>query len=1064
MMLRLNEFKSRALYVVMPVRKNQIPPAFKQYLKAQKTAEEKHGDKTIVMMQMGSFLEMFHIKFTDGTELGKADQLGDILNKMGEKNDQIGKDFGGKIIAGVSRYGFPYQAEAKARYVSIMNKRGYTVPVYYQRGNDKDPITKVVPRFLGDTWTPTIRPDANMTDSCTNEWFVGYTVKNAVADYINVSVCAINPYTCSFKTCEFLPVKKKSYGDCFIPESSDFLRINNPTEVIIWADDSTGTIPKLGISDDINTRVLKRVSSGESEGTRESVMNIIQGEYVLTSDIPDVVVRSFDFMMSTIPDVIRDTKYKLIHFDEKQTMILENHCLTQLNIIDTNVISNIKKRNRSVLGVINHTITPMGDRTLREWITHPSTIKSVIEYRTGLGKHLLDIETKTSDINTWENTLKNMTDLNRLFSAEVLGGLSYTLLMKCVDTVLRFIKKDEMTPLAYNGIRFPIPVSETREFLDEMSSSLLSPEDLPYSGSMVGGTSLNAYNDPCEIEFPFTSDMCEKDREREWDVLHSAHADYKNALMPLKRITDNVDFDLGYVNNTYVIWVNGGSKKRVSSTGEFWTNATKVDSRHKKSRYELSGETSVRVGEDYERLDRLIEIVNSKRNKIENLVCEIWISWSKRIRIKYEDLISRIAFLIGDVDASLSGVKCIRMYGYTYASVTDGESFYKVEGLRHPLIETIQQDTLYVPHTISLTPTKRGRLLYGVNSSGKSSLMKAIGISVILAQAGFPVPVVSLELGLYDSLFTRILGNDNLFRGMSTFAVESSELIRILKMGTDKSMVLGDELCSGTEQYGAEAIVAASILTLLKRNVSFVFATHWHRLRDLSQLASHPKLKWNHLRVDCDEMGSMIMHRTLEDGPGPMGYAIEYLNNMGADPEMIEQAGRIRDQITSEKFAIESARSWNGRDGTTQWNSRARTESICQICKKKSMSEIDHIYPRQNANADGGIAGIGSVHHGGNLVSLCKECHDKKTRGLIRYNGQTEIMGPNGIRSKVHEWEHVENTKITSDTKKDDDDIVKLIRRFSASGSSLKQIQNAMRRNGHKVSQSFIRDTLSGTE
>jgi hypothetical protein len=73
-------------------------------------------------------------------------------------------------------------------------------------------------------------------------------------------------------------------------------------------------------------------------------------------------------------------------------------------------------------------------------------------------------------------------------------------------------------------------------------------------------------------------------------------------------------------------------------------------------------------------------------------------------------------------------------------------------------------------------------------------------------------------------------------------------------------------------------------------------------------------------------------------------------------------------------------------------------------------------------------------------------------------------MGPNGIRSKVHEWEYVENTKITSDTKKDDDDIVKLIRRFSASGSSLKQIQNAMRRNGHKVSQSFIRDTLSGTE
>lgn len=1011
---------------------SKISPAFLGYLKAQEDAEQIHGDKTMVMMQMGSFLEMFHIHFEDGTELGKAEELSDVLNKMGEKKDQVGKQYNGKTISNVSRYGFPFLNESKERYVSIANKRGYTVPVYYQKGSEKDPITKIVPRFLGDTWTPTIRP--NSTTEGFNEWFVGYLVSSTI------SICAVNPHTRTFKTCEF-PNSKTH-----IPESCDFLRMNRPTEVVIWTTKSE--YPNLGIPDNVPVRVLEIGNARIDSQIRSSVMELVSKEYVIANDIPDITVRVFDFMMSTVPDVMKETSYHQICTDYTHTMTLENHCLSQLNIIDTRENPNVSKKDRSVIGVVNHTVTHMGERTLMNWITNPSIHKSTIDRRTGLGQFL---QTATH----WENGLKGMVDLDRLFSSEILGGLKYTLLTGCVSTIQRFIELDQLQPLLYNEHRFPVPVEESINFIQEIKNSLVPSESLPYNGRTVGGGDLSMYGEPCEIEFPFTRECVDKIGSGSGSDVWNLYQEYISYLNILKQMETDLDVELSYVNHTHVLWVKGGKKGVVRERGSYWENASKIESKHSKGRFEISPDTQIHT----ERLDAFITRMNQTREKLKEQTCELWFVWSRGIRKTYEHLVSQVSQLIGEVDVALSGVKCVRKYGYSYANVTESSSFYNVMGLRHPLIESIQQNVGYVPHTLTITETKRGRLLFGVNSSGKSSLMKAIGISIVLAQAGLPVPAQSLTLGIYHSLFTRIIGNDNLFQGMSTFAVEASELLRIMKTSNDRSMVLGDELCSGTEQYGAEAIVASSILTLLKRNVSCVFATHWHRLRDLPDLCSHPKLVWNHLRVDCDEHGRMIMYRTLEDGPGPRGYAIEYLKNMGADEEMIEEAIRIRSRITSEDFAIRSARSWNQGGETTSWNSKAKVDSKCQICNERNREETDHIIPRECANQSGGLDGKGSIHHGGNLVGLCKDCHNKKTRGLIHIYGFKEVLGKNGIQEKILEWEYTKNERISVDNPMCD-----LIRRFSASGSTIRQIQGTMKRNGYKVSQSFIRETLSDTK
>ena len=121
------------------------------------------------------------------------------------------------------------------------------------------------------------------------------------------------------------------------------------------------------------------------------------------------------------------------------------------------------------------------------------------------------------------------------------------------------------------------------------------------------------------------------------------------------------------------------------------------------------------------------------------------------------------------------------------------KSFCSFTGIRHPLIEHIQTNEIYVTNDLTLGKETDGLLLYGTNAVGKTSFIKSVGISVIMAQAGLFVPCQSFKYSPYTYIFTRILGNDNLFKGLSTFAVEMSELRTIITLANENSLILGDE-------------------------------------------------------------------------------------------------------------------------------------------------------------------------------------------------------------------------------------------------------------------------------
>jgi hypothetical protein len=165
---------------------------------------------------------------------------------------------------------------------------------------------------------------------------------------------------------------------------------------------------------------------------------------------------------------------------------------------------------------------------------------------------------------------------------------------------------------------------------------------------------------------------------------------------------------------------------------------------------------------------------------------------------------------------------CIDKYKYSIPVLQKSEnSWFKCEKIRHPIVERLSDN--YVPFDMELGLTEyTGITLFGLNSAGKSTLQKSVGLNIILAQMGYPVACVKLEYSPYHSLFTRISGNDNLFKGLSSFSVEMLEIRNILKRTNNRSLIIADEVCRGTEYESGLIIVLTMIKLLSEKKANFI--------------------------------------------------------------------------------------------------------------------------------------------------------------------------------------------------------------------------------------------------
>jgi DNA mismatch repair protein MutS len=364
---------------------------------------------------------------------------------------------------------------------------------------------------------------------------------------------------------------------------------------------------------------------------------------------------------------------------------------------------------------------------------------------------------------------------------------------------------------------------------------------------------------------------------------------------------------------------------------------------------------------------------------------------------RYSVLLESIISHIGSLDVAISSASVASKHNYTKPTLLEksDEPIFEAKDLRHPIIESREENGIYIPNDVEFDSKNRGILLYGINSSGKSSLMKSVGIAVVLAQAGFFVPAKSLKFTIFDKVFTRIVSSDNLYKGLSTFAVEMLELKNIFNRANKNSLVLGDEICHGTETGSALAIVASAVRKLIRLESFFIFATHLHHLTSLKEIESIKELRFLHLGVSYDEESdSLVYDRKLKEGSGSSLYGLEFAKSLHLDSEFLEEAYKIRKHLTNDFSKTETLK----RKKTSKYNKNLYVTK-CALCEKE-VDDVHHITPQSLFEYE-------EIHfqknHKYNLIPLCKEHHKKVHDGKIVISGF--IMTESGLKLHYEEKE-----------------------------------------------------------
>jgi len=398
-------------------------------------------------------------------------------------------------------------------------------------------------------------------------------------------------------------------------------------------------------------------------------------------------------------------------------------------------------------------------------------------------------------------------------------------------------------------------------------------------------------------------------------------------------------------------------------------------------------------------MKKMVTDLTKYYDTLRNLISMEFRNFTDEIQEQFGETVKNTIRTLESIDFHFACAKNSVLLGHnipTIVSIENDSNFIDVEDLRHPIIENVQMDIQYVPNSTCIGSKDKipnGMVLYGVNAAGKSSFMKSIGVAIIMAQAGMHVAAKSMHYKPYEYLFTRIQSRDDIYKGMSTFSVELSELRNILKRVNSKSLVIGDELCSGTETVSGVSIVCAGIKTLVDKNSTFVFATHLHQLTHLNivkELDNNGKICVNHLSVEYDESSdTLIYDRKLKKGPGKELYGLEVCKAMDLEPEFMHLAGTIRQELLHGTHIM-----------TTNNKSRYNNDVImdkCGVCGKSNVKlESHHIRYQMESDNNGMIDKHFHKNIKSNLVPLCERCHDEVHNNTLYIKGW--IQTTRGIR------------------------------------------------------------------
>ena len=941
-----------------------------EYIEYMRKYKDQYGDKCIVLLQVGSFYEMYTINENNNNE-NDIYKIADICGiQTTKKNKSIAEiSLNNPVMAG-----FPIHSVSK--FTQILLNNNYTIVIIQQEQEMGE--NKNRKRNVAEILSP--GSNINITDKRSNYMMV--IIYEIINNYIIAGISGIDLST--GKTFIYEVGSTKDDPELATDEVFRMISTYNPIELIILGNkieekDKRRILKNLNIN---NILVHYKWEDSKYIEFFKSIVNqtlILEKAFFMKKGLISII-ESLNMERLTISregfccllqfayehnaDIIKELQIPEI-LENNNRMTIEFNSAVQLNILG------LYQNDKPLIDVLNRCITAFGSRYFKEKLLAP----------------MINIK----------NINKSYDDIDKLLNNN--NYIRVRKILANIGDLERFKRKVLLNKVApQDWINF----NESMEACIEIYNIL---EDYDKDVCILSTVNriIDTYKDVLDMENASKYNLADKNnlgnifKEGIYEDIDNIVKTSKDAYRNIEGFCEEIN-KIG-INDSTLCKIDYNDKDR-----EYYINITKkryevalknnknVMSKFNKKPISASSSNYKITNKDTEKLSKNISAYN---DEISELVLKYYNEFVKMfIETNNDDIDILIKYLVR-TDIAANNAKNAFDYRYkrpiiSFKDSEDSEdsedsdreeresSFINMKNMRHPLIERIQDDLEYVGNDVKIN--KEGILLYGINASGKSSFMKAVGLNIIMAQSGMFVAAENMVYYPYKRIFTRISGMDNIYKGMSSFTVEMTELRNILQRCNKYSLVIGDEICCGTESISGIAIVSAGIDTLINKGTSFIFATHLHELTKMSCIKEHinnNNLFVKHIKIDIGKNNEIIYNRKIQDGQGSNMYGLEVCKSLDMPLDFLKKAEVFRKEFTNlDKDLIKTKKS--------HFNKKKSVDK-CEICDEVAV-ETHHIKYQETAD-DNGFIGSSHKNSKHNLASLCKECHNKEHRGIIKING-----------------------------------------------------------------------------
>ncbi|MFD0825445.1 DNA mismatch repair protein MutS [Neobacillus sp. M.A.Huq-85] len=715
-----------------------------------------------------------------------------------------------------------------ANYIEQLIGKGYKVAICEQTEDPKQ-AKGVVRREVVQLITPgTVMEGKGLTDKENN--------------YI-ASVTAFDDRTYGF-----------AYNDISTGESRVTLLSNNFEEVLneIAVLSAKEVVVKSDFDGDLQKRMRERdVLAISFEDNSSIEMNFAGLLEDLNQDkLKQTAARLFNYLY-------RSQKRSLDHLQSVTTYQIHQYMkidyYSKRNLELTETIRS-KGKKGSLLWLLDETITAMGGRMLKHWIDRPLINKKEIVHRHTLVEVLMNHYFERQEL---REKMKEVYDLERLAGRVAFGNVNARDLVQLKRSLLQvpFLKQilqnmqtEEMTQIAESLD----PCEEVTDLLE-----LAIVENPPLSlkeGNIIRdgyNEQLDQYRDASRNGKTWIAQLEREERE-------------KTGIKSLKVGYNRV---FGYyieVTRANLHLLQEGQYERKQTL----TNAERFITPELKEKEALILQAEEKCGElEYELFTEIREIVKEQIPRLQAL-----------------------AKAVSELDVLQCFAQVSEERRYVKPQFSDERRVVIKDG-RHPVVEKVLNSQEYVPNDCFMDGDRDVLLITGPNMSGKSTYMRQIALTAILAQIGCYVPAEAAVLPIFDQVFTRIGAADDLISGQSTFMVEMLEARNAIVNATQNSLILFDEIGRGTSTYDGMALAQAIIEYIHTRiGAKTLFSTHYHELTVLEEELS--KLKNIHVSA-IEHNGKVVFLHKIKEGPADKSYGIHVAQLAELPPELIDRANEI---------------------------------------------------------------------------------------------------------------------------------------------------------------------------